>query len=99
MAQNNSADIVHADVAIIGAGPAGTATAIHLGQLGVRNVVLVDRHDFPRDKTCGSGISPKGIKTLTALGVWRAVEPLAYRITGLRVVTPGGREAYVSGGE
>lgn len=91
--------ILEADVAVIGAGPAGTATAIHLGQLGVRDVLLVDRHSFPRDKTCGSGISPKGIETLKALGVWRAVEPESYRITGLRVVTPGGREAYVSGGE
>src|SRR5436309_11192161 len=88
-----------ADVAIIGAGPAGTAAAIHLGQLGVRNVVLADRDDFPRDKTCGSGISPKGIEVLKALGVWEQVAADAYWIRGLRLVTPGGREVYVSGGE
>jgi menaquinone-9 beta-reductase len=90
---------MNADVVIIGAGPAGTAAAIHLGQLGISNVVLVDRLDFPRDKTCGSGVSPKGIATLQDLGVWPDVEPHAYPIHGLRVVTSGGREIYVSGGD
>src|SRR5262245_51752599 len=90
---------LHADVAIIGAGPAGTAAAIHLGQLGIRSVVLVDRFDFPRDKTCGSGISPKGLKILKELGVWDAVLPDAYWIRGLRLVTPGGREIFLSGPE
>lgn len=86
-------------VAIIGAGPAGTAAAIHLGQLGVRDVVLVDRYDFPRDKTCGSGVSPKGIEVLKSLGVWEQVAAQAYTISGLRLVTPGGRELFASGGE
>jgi geranylgeranyl reductase family protein len=86
------------DIAIIGAGPAGTAAALHLGQLGVRNVTLLDRLDFPRDKTCGSGISPKGVKTLKALGVWDTVGPQSYRIQGLRLVTPGDRELFLSGG-
>ncbi len=90
---------IDADVAIIGAGPAGIATALHLGQLGVKNVVLLDRHDFPRDKTCGSGLSPKGIAVLKALGVWEQVESKSYPIHGLRLVTPGNREAFISGGE
>ncbi|HEY3805623.1 MAG TPA: NAD(P)/FAD-dependent oxidoreductase [Kofleriaceae bacterium] len=90
---------MNAEVLIIGAGPAGTAAAIHLGQLGIANVVLVDRLDFPRDKTCGSGVSPKGIATLKSLGVWHEVEPVAYPIRGLRVVTSGDREMYVSGGD
>lgn len=95
----NPAAKFHADVAIIGAGPAGTAAAIHLGQLGVRSIVLVDRYDFPRDKTCGSGISPKGIKVLKDLGVWDAVLPDAYWIRGLRLVTQGDREIFLSGPE
>ena len=86
-------------VAIIGAGPAGTAAAIHLGQLGVRDVVLVDRYNFPRHKTCGGGISPKGIEALKTLGVWEQVLPHAYTIGGLRLVLPGGREIFASGGE
>ncbi|MFO0552228.1 MAG: NAD(P)/FAD-dependent oxidoreductase [Polyangiaceae bacterium] len=87
------------DVAIIGAGPAGTAMAARLGQLGVRDVVLVDKADFPREKTCGSGVSPKGIKVLQELGVWSRVEPSSYWIRGLRLVTPGGREAMLSAGD
>lgn len=90
---------IDAEVAIVGAGPAGTAAAAHLGRLGVRNVVLLDKHDFPRDKTCGSGISPKGIEALRELGVWDEVRRRSYPIRGLRLVTPGGRETFVSGGE
>lgn len=91
--------MTRAAVAIVGAGPAGAATALRLGQLGVRDVVLLDRADFPRDKTCGSGVSPRGIRTLRELGVWHAIEPHAYRVTGLRLVTPGDREVTASGGD
>jgi len=86
-----------ADIAIIGAGPAGTAAALHLGQLGVRNVALLDRLDFPRDKTCGSGLSPKGVKTLKKLGIWDIVGPQSYRIKGMRLVTPGDHELFLFG--
>lgn len=90
---------LEANVAIVGAGPAGTAAAARLGQLGVRDVILLDRHDFPRDKTCGSGISPKGVGVLRELGVWDDIAPHAYRITGIRLVTPRGHESYQSAGE
>ncbi len=90
--------MTHREVVIIGAGPAGVAAAIHLGQLGIDDVLLVDRADFPRDKTCGSGVSPRGIRTLQALGVWEEVRRHAYPVTGLRLVTPGEREVYLSGG-
>jgi geranylgeranyl reductase family protein len=89
---------IDAEVAIVGAGPAGTATAAHLGQLGVRDVVLLDTHPFPRDKTCGSGVSPKGIEVLRRLGVWEDVRRAAYPITGLRLVTPKGHAIDLSGG-
>lgn len=87
-----------ADVVIVGAGPAGTAMAARLGQLGVGHVTLLDKHDFPRDKTCGSGISPKGIQVLRDLEVWDEVSKHAYKIEGLRLVTPQGRESYQSAG-
>jgi geranylgeranyl reductase family protein len=89
---------IEAEVAIVGAGPAGTAAAAHLGQLGVRGVVLLDKHPFPRDKTCGSGVSPRGIDVLRELGVWDEVRRHAYPITGIRIVTPSGRETFLSGG-
>jgi geranylgeranyl reductase family protein len=44
------------DVAVVGAGPAGSTTAYHLAQAGVR-VLLVDRAKFPRDKPCGGGVT------------------------------------------
>jgi geranylgeranyl reductase family protein len=88
--------VIHAAVGIIGAGPAGLATAVHLGQLGVDRVVLVDRQDFPRDKTCGSAVSPKGCSVLADLGVSDAVARQSYAVNGLRVVTPRGHDVYVS---
>src|SRR6185437_14911397 len=44
------------DVAIIGAGPAGSAAAIGLARRGA-TVLLADRARFPRDKTCGGGVT------------------------------------------
>lgn len=87
----------NAKVAVIGAGPAGSATALHLTQRGIDDVVIVDLHDFPRHKTCGSGLSPRAIATLRELEVWDAVEPLAYPIHGIRIVTREGYDTYVSG--
>jgi geranylgeranyl reductase family protein len=93
-----SGTVINAEVGIIGAGPAGTATAVALGQLGVRGGVLADKHGFPRDKTCGSGVSPKGIKVLRTLGVWPELEREATWIRGMRLVTPGDRETFLSAG-
>ena len=84
--------MIYADVGIIGAGPAGLATAVHLGQLGIDRVVIVDRQDFPRDKTCGSAVSPKGCAVLDELGVGEAVARQSYAVNGMRLVTPRGRD-------
>lgn len=94
-----SESVTHAKVVIVGAGPAGSATALHLAQLGVSDVVIVDLHDFPRDKTCGSGLSPRAIATLKELEVWDAVEPIAYPINGIRIVTREGHDSYTSAGD
>jgi geranylgeranyl reductase family protein len=94
--QNRNDSVVHATVGIIGAGPAGLATAAHLGQLGIGRVVIVDRLDFPRDKTCGSAVSPKGCEVLKELGVREAVTAEAYAIKGLRLVTPRLHDVTVS---
>ena len=42
------------DVLVVGAGPAGSACAHHLAAAGL-DTLLVDQHDFPRDKVCGDG--------------------------------------------
>jgi len=49
------------DVLIAGAGPAGSATAIHLARGGVR-VLLADRARFPRDKPCGGGVTGRALR-------------------------------------
>lgn len=63
------------DLAVVGAGPAGAATAI--GALAVDpslRVVLLDRADFPRDKSCGDGIAPEVIDLLEEAGVTSVVK-------------------------
>lgn len=83
------------DVAIIGAGPSGAAAAVALGQLGITNVVLLDREGFPRDKTCGSGLSPNALKIIEKLGIAPKVRELGFPINSVRIVTPGGREMVI----
>lgn len=56
------------DAVIVGAGPAGSATAIHLCRAGLR-VLLCDRATFPKDKACGGGLTPRGVQALDDLGV------------------------------
>jgi len=61
------------EVVIVGAGPAGSATAIHLARAGQR-VTLVDRARFPRDKPCSEYLSPETVRHLAQLGVLDALE-------------------------
>jgi geranylgeranyl reductase family protein len=49
------------DVLVVGAGPAGSATAMHLSRGGAK-VLLVDRARFPRDKPCGGGLTGRALK-------------------------------------
>ena len=52
------------DVAIVGAGPAGSTAALKLGQAGLR-VVLIDKaRSFPREKPCGGGITARALTRL-----------------------------------
>lgn len=56
------------DVLIIGAGPGGATLAYLLAKAG-RDVVLVDRAAFPRDKTCGDGLTPRAIQVIRRIGL------------------------------
>ncbi len=80
------------DVAVVGAGPAGSAAA--LAALRARpeaRVLLLDRADFPRDKSCGDGIAPHALDELARLG---AADVLADRVPvwQLRLRAPDGTE-------
>jgi geranylgeranyl reductase family protein len=57
------AGVAQYDVAVIGAGPAGSVTAIHLARAGKR-VLLVDKATFPRDKPCGGGLTLRAVRQL-----------------------------------
>jgi len=51
------------DVLVVGAGPAGSATAIHLARGGA-NVLLAEKARFPRDKPCGGGLTGRAVREL-----------------------------------
>ena len=79
------------DVAIIGAGPGGTTTASYLAEAGLR-VLLLDKSEFPRDKTCGDALSPNALKILGDLGIIDNIAKFGYRLNGVRLVAPDGNE-------
>jgi menaquinone-9 beta-reductase len=83
-------------VVIVGAGPGGSAAAISLAQRGIQDVILLDKDEFPRDKTCGSALSPNGVKMLDELGVGAEVHRRGYAINAMRLTTPGNREMYLA---
>ncbi|HJR37542.1 MAG TPA: geranylgeranyl reductase family protein [Nocardioidaceae bacterium] len=63
------------DLAVVGAGPAGAATAIGAMRADPSlRVVMLDRADFPRDKSCGDGIAPHVIDLLEDAGVTGIVD-------------------------
>ncbi|MEO8080447.1 MAG: FAD-dependent oxidoreductase, partial [Caldimonas sp.] len=64
------------DVVVVGAGPAGSATAILLARAGW-SVALVERQAFPRRKVCGECIAASNLPLLDALGVGAEVDRLA----------------------
>lgn len=56
------------DVLVVGAGPAGSSAATWAARAG-RDTVIVDAAVFPRDKTCGDGLTPRAIAELNRLGL------------------------------
>ena len=84
--------MLSADVAVVGGGPAGAAAAITLARAG-RDVVLVDKARFPRDKCCGDGLTAGALRLLEGLGFdprtvesWQTVDDVVVR-------SPSGHEA------
>lgn len=75
------------DVLVVGGGPAGAAAAYWLAEAG-HDVVIVEKKEFPRDKTCGDGLTPRAVRQLADMGL---AERLAdhHRYEGLRAVAHG----------
>lgn len=75
---------------IVGAGPAGVAAAITLVRAG-RDVVLVDKATFPRDKCCGDGLTTGALRELEALGLDPARVPSWRKVDAAWLRSPSGR--------
>jgi geranylgeranyl reductase family protein len=82
------------EILILGAGPAGSTLAYLLAKAG-RDVLLVDRYEFPRDKTCGDGLTPRATETLIRLGLPIAELP-GEKVTAALLVSPRGTQSRLS---
>ena len=77
-----------ADVVVVGAGPAGSAAAAWAARAG-RDVLVVDSAQFPRDKACGDGLTPRAVAELELLGLGPWLDS-RIRHRGLRMSGFGG---------
>ncbi len=76
-----------ADVLVVGGGPAGAATAYWLARAG-HDVLVLERKGFPREKTCGDGLTPRAVHQLTEMGLADRLEQY-HRYEGLRACAHG----------
>ncbi|RLC84881.1 MAG: hypothetical protein DRI79_12220 [Chloroflexi bacterium] len=83
------------DAVVVGAGPAGSAAAYRLAQIGAE-VWLVDRDHFPRDKPCGGGLTPRALGLLESMGLADYVLERGRIFTGVRIFTYDGGEHTVA---
>jgi geranylgeranyl reductase family protein len=67
-AQPDQPGSIESDVIVVGAGPAGSATATHLARRGL-HVSLLEKSQFPREKVCGDGLTPRATRQLIRLGI------------------------------
>lgn len=71
------------DVAIVGAGPSGSACAYWLAHAGW-SVCLIEKKNFPREKTCGDGLTPRAVYQLQQMGLEDTVAAHGHKYHGLR---------------
>ncbi|MFF1924494.1 geranylgeranyl reductase family protein [Streptomyces sp. NPDC058221] len=81
-----------AQVIVVGAGPAGSSAAFHLAGAGV-DVLLLEKSDFPREKVCGDGLTPRAVHQLIRMGV-DIKAPGWTRSRGMRWIT-GDRQVQI----
>ncbi|MBN1172437.1 MAG: geranylgeranyl reductase family protein, partial [Micromonosporaceae bacterium] len=79
-----------ADVIVVGAGPGGSSVSFHLARHGF-TVLLLEKAEFPREKICGDGLTPRAVKQLIMMGVDTSPERGWQRNRGLRVIGGGVR--------
>lgn len=77
------------DVIVIGAGPGGSSAAHYLAKAGLK-VLLLDKADFPREKTCGDGLTPHALSVLDDMGILPEVQQVGHRVNGILLQSPRG---------
>ncbi|MDQ4026682.1 MAG: geranylgeranyl reductase family protein [Actinomycetota bacterium] len=75
------------DVAVVGGGPSGAAAAHYLATRG-HSVLVCEKKDFPREKTCGDGLTPRAVRELERMGLGHELSAWE-RVKGLRVHAAG----------
>ncbi len=86
---------LHADVVVVGAGPAGSAAAIELSRSG-RSVVVIDKAVFPRDKCCGDGLTTLALRELDHLGLDPGTITDWFDVRSATIRSPSGRGVVVA---
>jgi menaquinone-9 beta-reductase len=79
-----------ADVIVVGAGPGGSAAAYHMARHGLR-VLILEKTEFPREKVCGDGLTPRATRQLIRMGVDTSEKAGWLQNRGLRVIGGGVR--------
>jgi geranylgeranyl reductase family protein len=79
-----------ADVIVVGAGPGGSAAAYHMARHGLR-VLMLEKTEFPREKVCGDGLTPRATRQLIRMGVDTSEKAGWLQNRGLRVIGGGVR--------
>ncbi len=83
--------ITRPEVAIVGAGPAGSAAAIQLARAGIA-VTAIDKASFPRPKCCGDGLTTGCLRHLDELGFDPTAVPSWKVVEDVHLVSPNGKE-------
>lgn len=90
LAQDDTGDVqklLRTEVLVVGGGPAGAAAGFWLAQLG-HDVIVIERKKFPREKTCGDGLTPRAVKELGDMGLGDQLSQF-HRYEGLRATAHG----------